>query len=228
MRKTELPILAFVCFLAAFGSAAEAESVRIGPGIRDADGHPFPGMTSVSRIIETKGRELGLFVQGFSDCPAIVTRSLKGTHPRDDLRQTWTMIQTIRVECWAFLQADPDAHVELAASSDWNGAAVIHGIMAYAEGLTAWNEKWEKVLMTFPGGDITCSEDLRCLLVLPDGRDPPERSLEFDLLTAMGDERFIQVTQMVYGRAGFVYGVRWRETEDGGQVVSIFPDILKP
>jgi hypothetical protein len=50
--------------------------------------------------------------------------------------------------------------------------------------------------------------------------------VDFELIMSTNDERFILVTQMVYGRSGFVYGVRWRDSQGRGEVISIFPDRL--
>jgi len=98
--------------------------------------------------------------------------------------------------------------------------------MANAEMLAAEDEDWSQTLVTFTDGEITCTDQERCRLSLLDGKNPPEQSVDFDLIMATGDERFILVTQSIYGRSGFVYGVRWRESENGGEVVSIFPDRL--
>lgn len=82
---------------------------------------------------------------------------------------------------------------------------MIHGIIAPAERLSAEDEEWAKVLMAFPGGEIACRDGEGCRLSLQDGRNPPEQSLDFDLIMATQGVWFIIVTQMVYGRSGFVY-----------------------
>lgn len=166
-----------------------------------------------------------LFVKGFDDCPAIVAGPLESATPRDTLRDTWTVIQTLQVECWAVLQVDPATPVTEAGPADRITPAMMHAIMVNADRLSAGDEEWARTLMTLPGGDITCKDDWRCGLSLPDGRNPPEQSLGFDLIMALADERFIRITQMVYGRSGFVYGVHWRDTEGGGAVISIFPNL---
>lgn len=143
--------------------------------------------------------------------PVTEVWSLGNGTPRDSLRDTWTVIQTIRVECWAMLQLDGNAPVTAFASDDRVRPTMIHGIVAHVERLSAEDEEWAKVLMAFPGGEIACRDGERCRLSLQDGRTPPERSLDFDLIAATREESFIIVTQMVYGRSGFVYGVRWRE-----------------
>ena len=72
---------------------------------------------------------------------------------------------------------------------------------------------------------LTKTQALRKAGIANQGRNPPEQSLEFDLILAMADKRFIRVVQMVYGRAGFVYGVHWHDTGDSDAVISIFPDL---
>ena len=123
------------------------------------------------------------------------------------------------------LQADPATQVAAAGPDDRITTAMIHGIVANARRLSADNEDWAKTLMAFPGGEIACKSLWQCRLSLPDGRDPPEQSLDFELIMAKGDERFILVTQMVYGRSEIVYGLHWREGDGGGEVVEIFPEL---
>jgi hypothetical protein len=48
--------------------------------------------------------------------------------------------------------------------------------------------------------------------------------LYLDLILVHGDDWFIEVAQAYRGRISFVYGVLWRDTGSGGQVVKIFPD----
>ena len=102
---------------------------------------------------------------------------------------------------------------------------MIHGIMDSSIGLSESDAEWGKALMTFPGGEITDIGNGRLVLSRPDGRNPPEQSLEFYLILAMAEERFIMVTQLVNGQSTFIYGIHWHETPGGGEVVAIFPDL---
>ena len=167
------------------------------------------------------------FVTGFAGCPAIVDGPLDVGRPRDPLRDTSTMIQSIRVWCWAIVQNDLAAQMTASGPSVEITPELIQGIMANAEKLSADDEDWSQTLVTFSGGEITCTDQERCRLSLLDGKNPPELSVDFDLIMATGDEQFILVTQVIYGRSGFVYGVRWRESEDGGEVSSEPPRVYR-
>lgn len=166
-----------------------------------------------------------LFVRGVDDCQALVAIPPGQENARDALRETSTIVQWIRVECWTLLQADPQARVTSTGLADRITPGMIHGIMDYSRKLAEANTEWSQTLFRFPGGEITCADEWRCLLSLPDGNNPPDQSLEFDLILATGDERFVKVTQLFRGQSGFVYGVRWRETEGGGAVNAIFPEL---
>jgi hypothetical protein len=57
------------------------------------------------------------------------------------------------------------------------------------------------------------------------GAETPDESVLFELILATADERFIEVTRLYRRQAGFVHGVRWRETEGVGEVVAVFPEL---
>ncbi|WP_124088502.1 hypothetical protein [Pseudogemmobacter humi] len=222
------------CLIGAFAVAAcltsvavaETGTVRIGAHFFPTSGHRYQSLHSVSEIQDQLNSDMQQFVTGFAGCPAIVEGPLDFGKPRDPLRDTSTIIQSIRVWCWAILQTDHAAQVSASGPGAGITTELIHGIMANAQMLAAEDEDWSQTLVTFSGGEITCTDQERCRLSLPDGKDPPEQSVDFELILATGDERFILVTQAIYGRSGFVYGVRWREHQDGGEVISIFPDRL--
>lgn len=223
-NRLAFALSACVCFTSF--AVAETASVGIGAHFFPTAEHRYQNLRTVSDIQDELKSDMQQFVTGFADCPAIVVGPLDTGRPRDPLRDTSTIIQSIRVWCWAILQADPAAQVTAAGTGAEITPEMIQGVMANAERLSIANEHWAQTLITFSGGEISCSDQERCLIFLPDGRNPPEQSLGFDLIVAANDERFILVTQVIYGRSGFVYGVRWRESRDGGGVISIFPDRL--
>jgi hypothetical protein len=227
MRRKSPELLALV--LASWigvapASLAETGTVRLGTYLRDSDGQPLQRLDVISSVLDRLASDMQLFVAGFDGCPDMVAGPLGNGTPRDSLRDTWTVIQTIRVECWALLQFDGNAPVTAFAPDDRITPRMIHGIIAHAERLSAEDEEWAKVLMAFPGGEIACWDGERCRLSLQGRRNPPEQSLDFDLIMATQEVWLIIVTQMVYGRSGFVYGVMWREAAGKGEVASIFPN----
>jgi hypothetical protein len=205
-------------------SLAETGSVRFGTYLRDAGGQPLQKQSVISRVLDRLSSDIELFVAGFHGCTDLVAKPLGSGTPRDNLRDTWTVIQTIRAQCWALLQLDEKAPVSGFQPSDRISAEMIQGIIGHTKKLSAENEEWAKVLMTFTDGEVACRDDEWCRLSRLDGRNPPEQSLNFQLIIATQDIRFIIVTQLVYGRSGFVYGVKWREAGTKAEVVSIFPD----
>ena len=227
MQKTDLPALTSAFILIAFAVAAEPELVRFGPSIFHVEGRGFQRMASVSEVIARQGNHFQQFAKGLEDCQALVEGPLGKARPRDKLRDTWTIIQSIQVECWALLQVSPEAGVKGATATDRITPRMIHRIMANSIKLAALDEEWSKALIRFPGGEITCRDQWRCRFSRPDGNDFPDDSMDVELILAAGDERFIEVTQMYEGRSGFVFGIHWREMPDGGEVIAIFPDILQ-
>jgi hypothetical protein len=226
-RKTDVLYLALTCSLLASGVAAEPGIVRFGPHIFNVEGRGFQGMASVAEVIARKGNRFQNVAKGLEDCQAVVAGPLSKARPRDTLRDTWTIIQSIRVECWALLQVPPEAGVAAAVLDDRITPRMIHRIMANSIKLASSNEEWSKALIRFPGGEITCRNTWRCRFSRPDGNDFPDYSMDIELILAAGDERFIEVTQMYEGRSGFVFGIHWHEAPGGGEVVAIFPDLFQ-
>lgn len=208
-------------------TVADSNSIRLAESFRDAAGHPFLAFSSISEIMERLSLGVQLHVRGAKSCQELLAIPIGQVRGFDSLRETDTIIQTITIECWVLLQIDPSAEVDVAGPGDEIRPELIYGIMAKAAELSLESEEWAKTLMDFPGGDITCRDAWHCLLSRPDGRNPPEQSLIFDLILAFGDTRFIKVTQLVHGRFGFVYGVEWQGTNTGGKVVTIFPDLQR-
>lgn len=228
MRQKILdPRAKVIAFSAAVASAALAEVsvARIGAKIGVPLGDPFQPHGSVSEVLERLAADMKQFVTGFDGCADLVAGPLERGTPRDSLRDTWTVIQKVSVECWAVLQLDPQTPVEAATSDDRISPELVHGIMAKAAELSARSEEWDKTLMDFSGGEIQCADDWRCRLSRLDGQNPPEQSLDFEMILASGDSRFIKVTQLVHGRSGFVYGVEWQGADTDGKVVAVFPDL---
>lgn len=201
---------------------AEIGSIRLGPHFYDAPGQPYQSLQNTSEILERLKSDMQKFVAGFDDCNDIVAGPLKRGIPRDSLRETWTTVHSMRVKCWAAMQVDPATPVTQADMKDRLTPDIIYGIMAHAQRISAQNSEWAKALIDFPGGEITCKDEWRCRLDRPDGQSPPEQSLFLDLLFVIGNDTFIEVLPMVYRKASFAYGVRWRQTESGGEVVDMF------
>ncbi len=206
-------------------NAAEAESARLGVHFYDTPERRYQALHSMSDIQDHLKVDMQRFVTGFDDCPAIVAGPIEKGRPRDRLRDTWTVIQSVRVACWAALQLDPATAVTATGPDDRITPDMIRGIMLNSERLSAGDQEWAKALTTFDGGSISCKDRARCTLAAPDDGEWAKESVLFDLVLVDGDDRFIEVTQQYEGRAGFVYGVRWRITAGGGEVTAVFPEL---
>ncbi len=228
MRQARLSRVAFVWLTQvtlATVTHADTNGVRLAKHFRDPAGYPMTDFGSLADIQKRQDLAVQLFLANAGNCRDLLALPLGKERGYDKTQNAYMIIKSIAVECWAVSQVDPAAPVAVTGPDDRITPAMIHGIMADAERRSAEDEDWAKTLMTFPGGDIVCRDEERCRLSLPDGRDPPEQSLAFELMMANGEERFVKIAILVYGRAIFYYGVRWRGNEAGGEVVGIFPDL---
>ena len=228
MRQSRMKIdlLAMLLMaLAALASQAFAEpqTVRLGTYFLYEFQLHNSAFHTIGDLVRLQSEDIPDFITGFKDCPAMVHGSIeRGGTPRDSQRETWTVIQSLDAECWAMLQLDPAAPVTGSEPSDQISPAMIRAVMDLAASLTASDPEWGKVLLDFPGGEIFCKTPQRCVLSLPDGKNPPEQSLLFRLMMATGQTQFVEVTQMIHGRSQFVYAVRWHQTAKGGYVQDVF------
>jgi hypothetical protein len=213
---------ACVCFTSL--ASADTEAVRLGVHFRGGSGESSQSLGPVSGFLDKLKLDMPRFQSRFDDCPAIVAGPIEKANPRDQLRDTWNAVLSIRTECWVLLQFDPTKPVAPTEPKDQLTPAMIHGIMAGAERLSRENEELGRVLFTFGGGTIICKDKERCELSSPEVGEWANYSLYLDLILVHGDDWFIEVAQAYRGRISFVYGVLWRDTGSGGQVVKIFPD----
>ncbi len=230
MQKTDLPALTLavsLIALVALAVPANSTEVRMGRHFLDVVGRPFDELDSTPEVLEMLGLGVQLFVRDMRDCQGLASVPPSKEHGRDGTSWTYAIIQRIKVECWSVLQMNPGSAISSTGLDDRITPAMVYGIMEYASALEATSDEWLKALTTFPGGVLTCKDGERCLLALPDGNNPPDDSVEFELVLAQRDERFIRVTQLFRGQSGYIYAIRWRESPSGGEVVAIFPDVLR-
>jgi hypothetical protein len=223
MKTDLLAMLLMACAALASQALAEPQAVRLGTYFSYHFQLHNSAFRTIGDLVRLQNEDIPDFITGFEDCPAMVHGSIeRGGTPRDSQRETWTVIQSLDAECWAMLQLDPAAPVTGSEPSDQISPAMIRAVMDLAARLTANDPEWGKVLLDFPGGEIFCKTPQRCVLSLPDGKNPPEQSLLFRLMMATGQTQFIEVTQMIHGRSQFVYAVRWHQTAKGGYVHDVF------
>jgi hypothetical protein len=226
IRPTERLAATLIGILLAVSTPSDAIEVRMGHHFLDIVGRPFDELDSTPEIPEILGLGVQLVVKDMRDCQSLVNVPPSMEHGRDATSWTNATIQRIKVECWSVLQVKPGSGIDSTGPDDRITPVIVHGIMDHASGLEATGDEWLKALTTFPGGVLNCKDGERCLLALPDGNNPPDDSVEFELVLAQGDERFVRVTQLFRGQSGYIYGIHWRQTPGGsGEVVAIFPDL---
>ena len=214
MQRRRIEVSAFLlvaCCLLPSNVLADTDTVRLGEDSGYSQDNPYSNLGTIAALQAQLATDMQHFVTGFHGCADIVVRDLNEGTEQDQLRDTWTIIQSFRVECWAALNFDPDFAVTPTRPDDRITPEMIHKTMAKARQLSAADEEWAKGLMTFFGGTITCKDKERCRLQSPDGGDWANYSLDFDLLLVHGDDWFIEVTDAYRGREDLVYGVWWRE-----------------
>ena len=209
--------------LITFPAIAETPMLRIGTHLRTSDGSSYLQFQTAEDAISVLNNDLRLFVNGVDDCTALLTVPAGQEDARDSLRQTTVIIQKLRILCWALFQVPSRSVFSPADDADRMTPDIIWTIMRHVTRLESLSDANFKAFLSFPEGAITCRTMWRCRLVRPDepehSGDSPEQMVDYDLILATGNTRFVMVTQMIYGRAGFVYGVRM----EAGRVVEVFP-----
>lgn len=208
-------------------AAAQAETaeVRLGSHFRDVAGYPMARFGALAEVMQRLNLGAQLFVRNVENCQNLIAIPPGRWRGYDTTHNTDTIIQSLRVACWTALQIDPATAVTASEPGDRITPDMIRGIMDHAERLSAGDEEWAKALLTFSGATIACKDPERCTLSAPEGSEWADYALQFELLAVRGEERFVEVAQLYLGRAGFIYGVLWCETESGGAVVAMFPDV---
>jgi hypothetical protein len=209
--------------LITFPAIAETPILRIGTHLRTSDGSSYLQFQTAEDAIRVLNNDLRLFVNSVDDCTALLTVPAGQEDARDSLRQTTVIIQKLRILCWALFQVPSRSVFSPADDADRMTPDIMWTIMRYVTRLESLSDANFKTFLSFPEGAITCRNVWQCRLVRPDEaehtNDIPEQMVGYELIFAIGDTRFVMVTQMIYGRAGFMYGVRL----EGGEVVEVFP-----
>lgn len=224
-RSLELFLSALTCLALTSPIRAESTSVRLAENFRDVVGYPLRDFGTVQDVLKRKSLSVQALIKGAVNCQDLLAIPLGAEQDYDSSQNTYNNIQVQKVQCWALSQLDRGAVVTATGPDDRLTPEIMHGIMANAERLSATGGDWLKTLTVFSGGTIECWDAERCTLSLPDAKEIPDYELYFYLIPAQGDERVVMVVQSYDGRSEFVYGVRWRETASGGEVVDIFPDM---
>jgi hypothetical protein len=224
-RGIELLAAVVGIVLAHMAAATETVTVRLGPKYRYGEGHLLSDLQSMPRVLTGMDARLQFWIPAVDTCAELLSIPRGSEEGRDTLRETWVRITFLRVECRALSQARPDARVVALRQTDRITLAMINAIIGHLELMSARDDRWQRTFNSFSGGVLTCKNPWRCLLERPDGQNPPEQSLEFDMIMAAEGDRFIAVTQIVHGRSNFVYGVNLAGIQSERPVVSVYFDM---
>jgi len=212
--------------LITFPAIAETPILRIGTHLRTSDGSSYLQFETAEDAISVLNNDLRLFVNNVDDCTALLAVPAGHENARDSLRETTVIIQKLRILCWALFQVPSRSVFSPADDADRMTPDIIWTIMRQVTRLESLSDANLKTFLSFAEGEITCRNVWQCRLVRPDEPehtdDIPEQMVDYEFILATGDMRFVMVTQMIYGRAGFVYGVLM----EAGRVVKVFP-VLK-
>jgi hypothetical protein len=216
-------LLLLLSFAVVSSVSAEVPVLRLGSELYDINDHPLSEGADLREIVERLESILPVWVDDDRSCPELLVTPLGQERGRDHTRNTQVAIQSIRVNCWALFNVTSFDGIIPADDTDRMTPEIIWTIMRHAMRLQSESDANLKAFLGFAEGAIACRNAWRCRLVRPDEpehtSDSPEQMVDYDLILATGNTRFVMVTQMIYGRAGFVYGVRM----EAGRVAEVFP-----
>lgn len=211
-----------------FAHQVQAEPVRLAESFRDIAGAPFRDFGTVAGAIKRESVAVQAYIKGAVTCHDLLSIPYGSEPGYDSTRNTRTVIFHVKVGCWALSGLDPERPLGATLPSDGLTPDIAIGIMDHLNMLSDRSEDWGKTLLVFPGSSAKCASGEMCGAFWPDGSDLSDYRVGFDLMLVDGDDRFLRVSQSYHGRIDWVFGVRWRKTDTGGEVVEVFPDIDPP
>lgn len=215
------PLFSLTGLLLAVPVHAEGDVIRLGRDFRDVAGFPMLEQQTVAEVLDRENLGVKAYVMGTDSCQKLLAIP-KGSEPGYDKTQmTYTIITTIKVECWVLSQVDPSAKVAPMEESDRLSEQVVEGIRAFGETLPGELDLWPEVLIATNDAKVGCNGHDRCALSAPEESEWAGYTMHFRLVLADGERKFIAVTEAYEGRRGFVFGVIW--SDSAGRVLEMFP-----
>ena len=223
-RSLDLPSVVFACCLL---SPADADTgpVRIGESFHDLAAYPLSEFGTVAEVLKRLDLGAQVYAKGGGNCRELVDIPFGQEQTYDSWRDALFIVQSVKVECWAVLQFDPSLPVAQTGNRDEVTLEMVQDILAQAEPPSDENDKWKKIASEPSAKTFFWRDPDNLTLSSEGGWKSPDGNFEFHLLVADGDDRIVEVTHSVKGHRTRVYGVRWRKTATGGEVVDIFPDL---
>lgn len=218
-------LFALVCISLLLVHQVQADTVRLAEDFRDIAGSPLRELGTVGAVTERESVAVQAFVKGAVTCRDLLSIPYGSEQGYDRTRNTHNIIFGRKVGCWAISGLDSGRPVGATLPSDRLTSDIVRGVMDRLNMLADHSEDWRKTLLVFHGYSVRCWEEEQCAAFWPEGSDLSDYHLYFSLILADGDDRAIRVAQSYDGRVDWVFGVRWRKTDTGGEVIEVFPDI---
>jgi hypothetical protein len=217
--------LALSCIGLLHAHQIQADTVRLADGFRDIAGSQLREFDTVGAVMARESVAVQAYVKDAATCRDLLSIPYGHEHGYDRTRNTHNIIFGRKVGCWALASLDPDRPVGATLPADHLTPDIIRDIMVHLNQLADRSEDWRKTLLVFHGSSVRCRDDEECAAFWPEGSDLSDYEVSFRLILADGNDRAIKVAQSYDGRVDWVFGVRWRKTATGGEVVDIFPDL---
>lgn len=211
-----------------FAHQAQAEPVRLAEGFRDIAGLSLRDFGFVGAAINRQGISVQASVKGAFSCRDLMSIPFGREESYDRSFNALQYVHHVKVGCWALSKFDTSRPTGTLIPTDYLTPEIARDIMDRLLELSESNVAFGKALLMFPDYLVHCRNEERCEITWPDNSGLSGYWGEFRLLLADGEERFIQASSSYLGRHDFVFGVRWRNTDTGGEVVEVFPDIDPP
>lgn len=223
-RSLDLASVVFACCLL---SPADADTgpVRLGESFHDLAAYPLSEFGTVAEVLKRLDLGVQVYAKGVGNCRELVDIPFGQEQTYESWRDALFIVQSVKVECWAVLQFHPSLPVAQTGNRDEVTLEMVQDILAQAEPPSDENDKWKKIASEPSAKTFFWRNPDNLTLSSEGGWKSPDGNFEFHLLVADGDNRIVEVTHSVRGHRTRVYGVRWRKTATGGEVIDIFPDL---
>lgn len=221
-------------FAVRFLTPAMADPVRLGNGFSDLLGHDMVDFGTVARVLERADLGAQAWAPGIANCRALV--GIPTEREKDYLfgGERWFGLRATRVDCWAVLQLDPKARVETTRKGDVITRDLILNILEKVLPPSDEKDLWFALANKKPIKPLHRRTQDDAALVSLDGLwlhgdwNELVGRIDFQTLAAFDDDIILSVNKSVKGRPEMFFGVRWRKTDTGGEVVEVFPDTDPP
>ena len=213
---------------------AAADPVRLGDDFSDLVGHDMRDFGTVARVLARADLGAQAWAPGAANCRELV--DIPSEREKDYLfgGDLWYNLRASRVDCWAVLQLDPMAKVGATRKGDGLTRELILDILEKVLPPSKEKDLWIALANKKPVKPLHQRTQDDATLISRDGLwlhgdwNELDGQIRFQILAAFGDDRIFSVNKWVKGHPEMLFGVRWRNTGNGGEVVEVYPDLDQP